>query len=149
MEVMADTGIFLQGELVRINRVHHHKKVHSIGDLTQCNGIMVHPTMFLQEKGESYRDFPAQHPTTPEYGLWLCAIGSLTVHGHQLRHPLGVHTADSHHPDTWFTIMDHFEIYQQLPTQEYEVYLLGLYNILDWYGRHVHTCMYVQKIDPS
>ncbi len=37
MEVIADTGIFLQGELVRINRVCNHKKVHSIGDLIQCN----------------------------------------------------------------------------------------------------------------
>jgi hypothetical protein len=47
MVAIADTSIFLQGELVRINRVRHHKKVHSIRDLTQCNGITVHHTMFL------------------------------------------------------------------------------------------------------
>jgi hypothetical protein len=27
--------------------------------------------------------------------------------------------------------------------------VLGLYNILDWYGRYVGTCTYIQKIDPS
>jgi hypothetical protein len=60
MEAIADTGIFSQGELVQINRFHHHKMFHSIEDLTQCGGITVHPTMFLQEEGESYRDyFPA------------------------------------------------------------------------------------------
>jgi hypothetical protein len=75
MEANADTGIFSQGELVRINRVCHHKKVHSTGDLIQCNGITVHPIMFLLEEGECYRDFPAQCPTTPDHGLWLVLLG--------------------------------------------------------------------------
>jgi hypothetical protein len=134
MEAIADTGIFLQGELVRINRFHHHKKVHSIGNLTQCEGITVHPTMFLREEGESYRVFPAQCPTTPDHSLWLRAIGSLIVSKHQLHHPLGVYTADSHHTDVWFTIKDRSKIYWQLLTQKYEVYQLEMMGLQTRYG---------------
>jgi hypothetical protein len=53
MDSVADTGMFSKSELVRLNRFQHHKKVHSIGDLTQCNGLTVDPVMFLWEKGES------------------------------------------------------------------------------------------------
>jgi hypothetical protein len=133
MEAIVDTGIFSQRELVRMNRFCHHKKMHSIGDMTQCNGITVHPTMFLQEEGESYRAFPAQCPTTPDHGLWLCAIGSLTVSGHQLQHPLGVYTADPHHPDVWFTIKNHSKIYWQLLTQEDEMYQ---WEMMGWQTRY-------------
>ncbi len=27
--------------------------------------------------------------------------------------------------------------------------VLGLHNILDWYGRYIYTCTCIQKIDPS
>jgi hypothetical protein len=83
---------------------------------------MVFSKMFLREEGESYRDFPAQRPTTRDHGLWLHAIGPLTVRGHQLHHPLGVYTSYPHHPNVWFTIKDRSEIYPQLPSQEYEIY---------------------------
>ncbi len=43
LDLVADTGILSKSELVRFNRFWHHKKVHSIGDLTQCNRIMVDP----------------------------------------------------------------------------------------------------------
>ncbi len=135
MEAIVDTGIFLQGELVRrINEVCHNKKVHSIGDHTQCNKITVHSTMFLWEEEVSYRDFPAQRPTTPDHGLWLHAIGSLTVHGHQLCHPLGVYITDPHHPDVWFTIKDQSKKFQQLPTQEYDVYQHEMMGMQTRYG---------------
>ena len=34
MELVADTGIFSRGELIRLNRYWHHKKAHSMGDLS-------------------------------------------------------------------------------------------------------------------
>jgi hypothetical protein len=53
MDSVADTGMFSKSELVRLNRFQHHTKVHSIGDLTQWDGLTVDPVMFLWEEGES------------------------------------------------------------------------------------------------
>ena len=57
MDLVADTSIFSQGELVCLNRYWHHKKIHSLGDLTQCNGITVDPVMYSHDEGTSYRKF--------------------------------------------------------------------------------------------
>ncbi len=103
MDSVADTGIFSKSELARFNRFQHHTMVHSIGDLTQCNGITVDPVMLLREEGESNRDFPTQRPTAVDHRLWLRVIGSLTVAGHKLRHPLGAYISNPHLPDIWFT----------------------------------------------
>jgi hypothetical protein len=97
MDSVADTGILSKSELARFNRFRHNKMVHSIRDLTQCNGIMVDPVMFLRQEGEIILDFPTQQPTAADHRLWLCAIGSLTVAGHKLRHPSEVQNKDDNY----------------------------------------------------
>ena len=74
MDLVTDTDIFSRGELVRLNRYRHYKKVHSLEDLTQCNGITVGPVMYSRDEGVSYRKFPTQRPTTADNGIWLRAI---------------------------------------------------------------------------
>jgi hypothetical protein len=122
VESVAGTAILSRGDLVRMNRVRHHKKVQSIGDLTQFDRIRVDLVMFLREEGESYRGFHTQWPTAPNHGLWLHAIEALTVCGHKLHHPLGIYIKDPHQPDIWFICKNSSEIYRQLSAQEYEVY---------------------------
>ena len=79
MDSVTDTSIFSRGELVRLTRYWHHKKVHSLGDLTQCDGITVGPVMYSRNGGMSYREFPTQCLTKANHGIWLRAIGSLTL----------------------------------------------------------------------
>jgi hypothetical protein len=57
-----------------------------------------------------------------DHGLWLRTIGSLTVLGHKLCHPLGKYITDPHLPDVWFTLEDCSEIYRQVSAGVYEIY---------------------------
>jgi hypothetical protein len=138
MDLVADTGIFSKSELVRLNRFQHHKKVYSIEDLTQCNGLKVDPVMFLREEGESMQDFSNQRPTAADHRLWLRAIGSLTVGGHKLRHPLGEYISDPHLPDIWVTSESQSEIYQHLNTGGYEVFQREVAGRQTRYGTRYH-----------
>ncbi len=81
---------------------------------------------FNKSRHFSWDNFPANNMAYD--------IESLTVHGHQLCHPLRVYTAYPHHPDVWFTIKDHSKIYRQLPTQEYEVYQCEMMGRQTRYG---------------
>jgi hypothetical protein len=96
-------SIFSTAELVAINRFCHHKRVHSIGDMVCCDGLTIKPSMFTMTKGRSSLEFPCQRPTRAQLNLWKRAVGSITISGIRLRTPLGAFTADSHHPDEWFT----------------------------------------------
>ncbi len=53
MEAVADTGIFSSAELVAINRFHHHKQVHLIGDMVCCDGLTIKPLMLTMTEGRS------------------------------------------------------------------------------------------------
>ncbi len=138
MDLVADTGIFSKSELARFNRFWHNKKVHSIGDLTQCNGITVDPVMFLQKEGESIQGFPTQRPTAADHRLWLHAIGSLTVDGHKLQHPLGAYISNPHLPNVWFTSESQSEIYRHLHTGGYEVFRQEAVGRQTKYGTRYH-----------
>ena len=78
--------------------------------------------MFLREEGEIMRDFPNQRPNAADHRLWLSAVGSLTVGGHKLRHPLGKYISNPYLPDVWFTSESRSEIYRHLNTDGYEVF---------------------------
>jgi hypothetical protein len=135
MDLVADTGIFSKSELARFKRFWPHKKVHSIGDLTQCDRIMVDPSHVPLE---SIWDFPNQRPTAADHRLWLRAIGSLTVAGHKLRHPLGAYISDPHLPDVWFTSESRSEIYRHLLTGGYKVFRREAAGRQTRYGTRYH-----------
>jgi len=58
MDAVYDTGIFSSKELEQINRVRHHKKVSSVGDLAGCDGQTIMPGMYTSIVGESRCKFP-------------------------------------------------------------------------------------------
>jgi hypothetical protein len=45
MEEVHDTGIFKNNELLVINRYHHYKGVHCIGDMVYSDGMTIDPAM--------------------------------------------------------------------------------------------------------
>ncbi len=61
MDAIHDTGIFTGCEEEMINRYHHYKGVHCIGDMVCSDGLTIDPDMQTQEPGQSTREFPSQH----------------------------------------------------------------------------------------
>jgi hypothetical protein len=41
MDAVSETGIFAKQEIISINRTCHHKGVHSIGDMTYSDGLLM------------------------------------------------------------------------------------------------------------
>jgi hypothetical protein len=71
MDAVYDTSIFTSKELGQINRVRHHKKISSLGDLTCCDGRTIRHDMYTTEVGESTREFPIQQPIGEDFRVWL------------------------------------------------------------------------------
>jgi hypothetical protein len=67
MDAIYDTGIFSSKELEQINRVRHHKKLSSDGDMLGCDGRSIMPGMYTQIVGESRWKFPHQQPTAADF----------------------------------------------------------------------------------
>ena len=125
MDAVCETGIFTKQEIISINCTHHHKGVHSIGDMTYSGGLSMDLTMYTRRSGTSDQDFPLQHPTGSDHNTWLKAIGSLTHAGKKLRHPLGKYTGRPHLPDDWFVSSDLLQLYHKVATCGHEVYNWG------------------------
>jgi hypothetical protein len=87
IDAIHDKGIFTTKEIVDINKFHHWKKVHSIGDLVLCDGLTIKPSMIMRTEGSSSREFPLQQPTREVFTLWKHAIGSLSISGTKLHNP--------------------------------------------------------------
>ena len=122
MDVIDIAGILTTKELVEITRFCRWKKVHSIGNLVMCDGLTVRPSMVTRTEGTSTMDFPHQQPTSLWYEVWKHTIGSLTISGMRLCHPLGPYIAASHQEGSLYTNRDSTQIYQRLLTGKYEVY---------------------------
>jgi hypothetical protein len=53
MDTVCETGIFTKQEIISINRTRHYKGVHSIGDMTYSDGLLMDPTMYTRRSGTS------------------------------------------------------------------------------------------------
>ena len=124
MDAIVETGIFNGSELDQINRVRHHKKVSSVGDLVDCDGMSISPEILTPTVGVSRREFPRQQPTHADVMVWSKAIGSLCRGGQKLIKSLGSYTSSPHKPDDWFINDIKTEIFHKSPTGQYEQYTL-------------------------
>jgi hypothetical protein len=121
MDAVSETGIFSKQDIISINFTHHHKGIHSVGDMTYSDRMLIDPIMFMQGSGTSNRDFPLQRPTGSDHITWLKAIGSLTQAGRKLHHPLGKYTGRPHRPDDWFVSSNLSQLYHKV-TGGHKVY---------------------------
>ena len=124
MDAVYDTSIFTSKELGQINRVRHHKKISSLGDLTCCDGRTIRQEMYTTEVGESTREFPVQQPIGDDFRVWFRALGSVCRLGTKLNITLGDYTTPPHNQDTWFANNSMTSIYHKLSTSEYEHYTI-------------------------
>lgn len=105
MDTICQSDIFTKEHKIKINRVRKHKAVHSIADLTLCDGVSIDPSVWTREPSHSSRVFSEERPTRADFKLFHSAVRNVCRGEHSLSSPLGAFINKPHRRDTWFTIM--------------------------------------------
>ena len=124
MDVICQSDIFTKEHKVRINRVRKHKAIHSIADLTLCDGRSVSPSVWTRQVGNSSRVFSKEVPTKEDFKLFHSAVKNLCRGGDTLACPLGHYIGSPHRECTWYTDEAEQSLYHAMDNTSYVVYSL-------------------------
>ena len=122
MDLICDQGIWTTQELDILNRVRKFLGVHDSGDIVECDGMTVKPSILARVHSGSNRRFPVEKPISSDFRLWTNAIRGITSYQFRLYHPLGRFLSAPHTSDDWFISADKCSIYHQLTPLTYETY---------------------------
>jgi hypothetical protein len=119
MEVICSTDLFTRAEWCSINRVRKFKGVHSLADITLCDGKTIDPWVYTRQPGDSSRVFSVERPTTMDFRVFFRAVRMVTSESSQLRAPLGRFVAKPHRSAPWFVAADRSFLYKSLGDSSY------------------------------
>ena len=122
MDCVCSTDLYTHEHREAINRVRKFKGLHSLADLTLCDGTTVDPWVLSRDKSLSKRVFSVEHPTAKDFRLFRVAITNLTSQSLRLPVALGPYIASPHRPDNWFVNEDQSELYYVDNNHHYSLY---------------------------
>ena len=98
MELFLSQGWSIN-ELITLNRVRKHLRLHSLADILMADGKTVDKEKVMTEtQGVSTRTFSWEEPMKSDFTVWRQAIRSITSTALVYPTPLGVFTSTPHRP---------------------------------------------------
>ena len=123
MDIICSQDIYTAAQKASINRVQQHKGLHSLRDITLCDGRTIDQSIFTCERSDSSRVFSVEKPTAQDFTLFKRAITLISSASHLLPTSPGHYIAQPHRPDVWFTNKDRSELYQLRSNRSYQLYI--------------------------
>jgi hypothetical protein len=96
MECFLDCGRYNIKQLVSLNIYRKFKQVHSLADITSCDGQSIDPKMILHIPGGSSRTFSHENPQRVRNRLWKEAVMAISSPQLHLQSRLGRYTHPRH-----------------------------------------------------
>ena len=122
MDVLVDSNLFFVPELMTLQCVRRHKKVHFLSDILCADGRSVRRDMVSDTLVSSLRTFSLEKPTGRNFELWVYAIRSLTSSHLALERPLGNYLCKPHNTGDWYASADSSTLVRRLPNGFFESY---------------------------
>ena len=102
MDVVCSTDLYTATQREIINRVRKFKGLHSLADITLCDGRTVDPKVMTTDPSDSSRVFSVEKPRRSDFRLFHQAIRNLSSPSLVLSPTLGRFTGNPHRQDRWF-----------------------------------------------
>lgn len=124
MAMVCPSHTYSHSDWTAINWVCKYKGLHSLADITLCDGKTLDCTILTRSPSDSSHVFSIERPTSRDFALFSTFIQHIATNETSLTYPLGSYIGSPHRPDNWLISGNSEEVYEITAHSQFWVYIV-------------------------